>query len=130
MFAREPFSGATRLSGMNSSTVTAGVLCALTLLGGCGDAAGSTPRSGEQPRLVPLHIARAEARHPSAGAAGNIVDCTTWGSGGYNGERVYDGGATADSPDRALEVAPGEGGFGGVQKGLREAKKEDDRVLY
>src|SRR4051794_41390787 len=118
MFAREPFSGATRLSGMNSSTVTAGVLCALTLLGGCGDAAGSTPRSGEQPRLVPLHIARAEARHPSAGAAGNIVDCTTWGSGGYNRERGFDGGAPAHNPPRAPGGGRGGGGVGGGPQGF------------
>src|SRR3954468_18940603 len=130
MAHREPFSGAMRPSGMNSRTATAVVLCALALLGACGDAAGTMRKPSEQPRLEPLHIARAEARHPSAGAAGNIVDCTTWGSGGYNGKRVYDGGATADSPDRALEVARGEGGFGGVQQGLHEAEKADDRVLY
>ncbi len=78
----------------------------------------------------PLLVARGEAAHPRAGAAGDVVDCTAWGSGGLSGKVVYSGGATAGSPSEALEVAVSEGGFRGVQEGLVVAKEEGDRVLY
>jgi hypothetical protein len=99
-------------------------------LGVCVASPPTAGKPAEQLYEGPLHVARTEAQHPSAGAAGDVVDCTTWGGGGYSGKRSYDGGATADSPARALEVARSEGGFGGVQEDLLVAKDENDRVLY
>ena len=59
-----------------------------------------------------------------------MVDCGTWGAGGFSDTEVYGEGATADSPEQALEVARSERGFGGAQQGLRVAKQEEHRVLY
>jgi hypothetical protein len=95
----------------------------LAMLAGCGGDV-VTAVEVEIPYDGPLV---AEGR---SGAAGDIVECGTWGSGGYAGEGVYGEGATADSPDRALDVARSERLFGGVQEGLAVAKVEDDRVLY
>jgi hypothetical protein len=78
----------------------------------------------------PLYVTRDAAEHPKAGAAGDVVDCQTWGDGGFSDADVYGEGATADSPEGALKEARSEGGFGGVQEGLRVAKREDHRVLY
>lgn len=78
----------------------------------------------------PLYVARDEAEHPNAGAAGEVVDCGSWGAGGFSDVEVYDYGATADSPEQALEVARSEWIFSGVQQGLRMAKREANRVLY
>jgi hypothetical protein len=110
---------------------TLAVACMVPALSGCGDA-GTAPGSAAATQSYdgPLHLAGDQARHPRAGAAGNVVDCTTWGSGGSSGAGVYGDGATAASPTEALEVARSEGGFGGVQAGLRVAKREDRRVLY
>jgi hypothetical protein len=78
----------------------------------------------------PLHVSAADGSHPRAGAAGEAVDCTTWGTGGSSRQRVYSEGATADSPQQALEVARSERGFDGVQDGLEVAAQDEDRVLY
>jgi hypothetical protein len=75
----------------------------------------------------PLYLSGSAAAHPDAGAAGNVVDCRTWGGGAFSTADVYGEGATADSPDRALQE---EGIFGGVRGGMQVAKTEDDRVLY
>ena len=120
----------TRQIGMSSLAVVLAALCSVVLLAGCGDDDVTAGKPAEQPYEGPLHVARAEAMHPRAGAAGDVVDCTTWGRGGSSGEAVYGGGATADSSSQALEVATSEGGFGGVQEGLLVAKVEEDRVLY
>lgn len=77
-----------------------------------------------------LNLPRDEAEHPGAGAAGEVVDCNAWGNGGFSDAEVYGEGATGDSPEQALEVARSEGIFGGVQEGLRVAKREEGRVLY
>ena len=110
----------------------AAVLVALCLssLAGCGEDDVRAGDPAEHAYDGPLVVSRGEAVHPRAGAAGNVVDCTTWGSGGTSGAGVYAEGATADSPAKALEVARSEGGFGGVQEGLLVAAQEDDRVLY
>jgi hypothetical protein len=124
-------------------TTAVAALCLATTLAACGDAAVRSAETqptqqtqqSQQSRASrtydgPLHVEPADARHPRAGAAGNVVDCDTWGAGGTTGEATYSEGATAGSPDDALEVARGEGAFGGVQEGLTVAKEEDDRVLY
>jgi len=115
---------------MRTCPAAALVVCALASLSACG---GSEPGSGHHAvgtYAGPLHVARTAATHPSAGAAGDVVDCDAWGDGGSSGDGVYAEGATADSPSGALETARGEGGFGGVQEGLQVAREEDDRVLY
>ncbi len=58
------------------------------------------------------------------------MECDTWGSGGFSDAEVYGDGATADTAERALEVARSERLFGGAQEGLRVGKEEDDRILY
>ena len=105
-------------------------LCLASSLAGCGDDDVTAGDPAEHAYDGPLVVSPGEAVHPRAGAAGNVVDCTTWGSGGTSGTGVYAEGATADSPAKALEVARSEGGFGGVQEGLLVAGQEDDRVLY
>jgi hypothetical protein len=100
-------------------------------LSGCGDQlAETTSAPSADPYAGPLYLAAADAKHPGAGAAGDVVDCDTWGSGGSSASEVYGDGATADTADQALKVARSERLFGGVQEGLRVAKQEDDRVLY
>jgi hypothetical protein len=97
---------------------------------GCGEGDGLRGEPAEHPYDGPLYVSRDEAVHPRAGAAGDVVNCTTWGQGGFNDQDVYGEGATAKSPERALEVARSELGFGGVQEGLLVAKEQEDRVLY
>lgn len=107
------------------------LLSALALvMSGCG---GDTVATGERTPDTyegPLQVARAEAEHPGAGAAGNVVECAAWGDGGSTDGQAYGEGATAGSAGEALEVASSEGAFGGVQRGLLVAKEEQDRVLY
>ena len=64
------------------------------------------------------------------GSAQDVVVCDTRGDGGTTGQEVYSEGATADSPEATLRVARSERAFGGVQEGLREDKRDEDRVLY
>jgi hypothetical protein len=101
--------------------------CAL-LMGGCGH--DSVGKPAETVYAGPLYVKAAVAEHPKAGAAGDIVDCDTWGDGGFEQQDVYSEGATADSPEQALTTARSEGVFGGVQEGLRVTAQDDDRVLY
>jgi hypothetical protein len=112
-------------------TTAVAALCLVTTLAACGDA-DVRPAQSPHARTYdgPLHVERGDARHPRAGAAGNVVDCETWGAGGSSGEATYSEGATARSAAGALEVARSEAAFGGVQEGLSTAKEEDDRVLY
>jgi hypothetical protein len=119
-----------RHNGMKLPVAAIAALCAVTALAGCGDLHVSAGDPAEHRYDGPLYVAPAQATHPRAGAAGDVVDCTAWGRGGSSGEEVYSEGATADSPAQALEVAVSEGGFGGVSEGLLVAKEEGDRVLY
>ena len=96
----------------------------------CANSAVRVPAAAAHSYDGPLYVSGAAAAHPDTGAAGNVVDCRSWGGGGFNSAEIYGDGATADSPDQALEVARHEGTFGGAQDGLQVAKKEDDRVLY
>jgi hypothetical protein len=98
--------------------------------GACGDVGVVAGTSAVHTYDGPLYLTRDEAEHPRAGAAGDVVDCGTFGGGGFHQTHVYAEGATADSPEQALKVAQSEGGFGGVHEGLRVAKQEDDRVLF
>lgn len=107
------------------------LVCALVLLAAaCGDDEAVTVGTADHPHEGPLHVTRADAEHPDAGAAGNVVECDTWGDGGVSNAEVYDGGATADSPEQALDVARSEGLWRVAMEGLGVAKREQDRVLY
>jgi hypothetical protein len=112
-----------------SLVLLATAVCAVAATA-CAHSAALRPAAAPPVYDGPLYVSGAAANHPEAGAAGNLVDCRTWGNGGFSAAQVYDGGATADSPDQALEVARHEGGFGGVQDGLQVAAREGDRVLY
>jgi hypothetical protein len=100
------------------------------LLSGCGDDTVATGERTTDSYEGPLRVARDEAEHPGAGAAGDVVECAAWGDGGTTDGQDYSEGATAASAEEALEVAGSEGGFGGVQRGLLVARQERDRVLY
>jgi len=107
------------------------LVCALVLLAAaCGDDEALTVGSADHQYEGPLHVTRADAEHPDAGAAGNVVECDTWGDGGDSNAEVYGGGATADSPQQALDVARSEGLWSVAMEGLGVAKREEDRVLY
>jgi hypothetical protein len=99
-------------------------------LSGCGDDTVATGERTPDSYEGPLRVARGEAEHPGAGAAGNVVECAAWGDGGSTNGQEYAEGATAASAEEALEVASSEGAFGGMQRGLLVAGREQDRVLY
>lgn len=107
------------------------LLSAVLLVAGCGSAtepsAEQAPASGHD---GPLHVSRNGATHPEAGAAGDVVECDTWGSGGFHDGEVYGEGATADTPEEALDVAASEWLYNGPREGLRRAAEEGDRVLF
>lgn len=126
---------------MTGRAVTLVMLAVALTASGCasstrGTAAGGdpsgpvvTPPPAEHPYDGPLYVTDAPT-HPGAGAAGQIVQCETWGSGGFNDAVPYAAGATGDSPERALANGISEWIFNGVQDGLQLAKTEQDRVLY
>lgn len=95
---------------------------------GCADSATKVTVAAH-PYRGPLHVRAAAFEHPDAGAAGNVVDCFTWGGGEAHPRVPYNDGATADSSEQALQVARHEGAFG-IQTDLQVAKDEGDRVLY
>lgn len=110
---------------------TALVLVVCTwVVAACGDVEVTANVSAERPYHGPLFVGRQDAEHPGAGAAGNVVDCRTWGAGGFSDVAVYAEGATADSAESALQVARSESIFSGAQEGLTVAKTEPERVLY
>ena len=107
----------------------AGLLVAGALaLGGCGHSGLGRPAATAYDGA--LHVPGAQAEHPRAAAAGDVVDCDAWGMGGSSPQPVYDEGATADSPQGALATARSERIYDGVQDGLTVAAQEKDRVLY
>jgi hypothetical protein len=111
--------------------VGAAVLLALAATSGCGHDAGTSAAPAGRPYDGPLFVSRADAANPRTGAAGDVVDCRHFGSGGFDDSAEYAEGATADSPDRALEVARSEGGFfEWALDGLQVAANTDDRVLF
>lgn len=117
-------------SGMAARPVALVLLALALAVAACADSQVRAAAPAENSYNGPLYVTRAAATHPGAGAAGDIVDCGTWGEGGFSDAAVYGDGATADSPDQALEYARHERIFGGVQDGLQIAKRETDRVLY
>ena len=115
---------------MRRQVVALVLLAGAGAFSGCGEEVGVGGGPAEQTYDGPLYVTRDKATHARGGAAGDVVNCTTWGQGGFNDQDVYSEGATARSPERALEVARSEMGFGGVQEGLVVAKEEEDRILY
>jgi hypothetical protein len=105
-------------------------LAVATLITACASGSGgpSVPGPAKHTYEGPLYVAHLSGAHPKAGAAGQVVDCTTWGDGGSVTRVPYYDGATTDRPEQALH----EEGifFGGAQEGLRVAKEVTDRVLY
>ena len=104
----------------------AGPLLSAIAVAGCGTSSPGEPAATAYDG--PLHVAAADATHPKAGAAGDAVDCATWGMGGYSRQQVYSEGATADSPQGALANGRSEHAFDGVQSGLEVAARTDDRT--
>ena len=96
----------------------------------CGEDVAGSPEPAEVTYDGPLYLEPAEAKHPKAGAAGDVVKCRNWGTGGFSRQDVYSEGATADSPDKALIAARSEWLYDGASEGLQRAKEEKDRVLY
>jgi hypothetical protein len=114
-----------------STSLVLGFLALTTLLAACGsDAAVDDGSPSSVSYDGPLHLAEGEGRHPRAGAAGDVVDCNVWGTGGAFGGDVYSEGATSDAPAEAVETAYGEGLALSVPRDLAVAAESDDRVLY
>lgn len=105
------------------------VLLPLTWLVGCGDDI-SLGEEASRSYEGPLHQREGEGRHPRAGAAGDVVDCNAWGTGGAFRGEVYSEGATSDDPAGAVKTAFSEGLFLSMPRDLAVAAKSDDRVLY
>ena len=102
-------------------------MCAIALAG-CGSSSPGEPAATAYDG--PLYLSAGDATYPRAGAAGDAVDCRTWGMGGFSRQPVYDEGATADSPQGALATGRSERIYDGVQDGLTIAAQDKDRVLY
>lgn len=115
------------------------ILAAGLLLSACATSSGSgpggdpsgppvsTPGPAAHSYSGPLYLPHAGGAHPDAGAAGQVVDCTTWGGGGSVRSAVYEDGAMTERPQQALYE---QGIFDGPQGGLRIAANTSDRVLY
>ena len=99
------------------------------LASGCADSTANKPAAAANSYSGPLHVRAAAEEHPKAGAAGDVVDCQSWGYGEVHSTVPYGEGATADSPEQALSVARSEGAFA-ILPDLQVAKTEHDRVLY
>ena len=110
-------------------TMRPALVVAALLLTGCGTATGPEESSSGS-SSGSLHLSREEATHPEAGAAGEHVECDTFGSGGFSEADVYAEGATAGTPEEALDVAASEWLFPGPRKGLERVAEEGDRVLF
>lgn len=130
---REPERRAGRRTGVRlvdspRPVVAFSALLLLTSLVACG-----TERSlGEAAATSydgPLYLAEGDGRHPRAGAAGDVVDCDAWGTGGAFRGDVYSEGATSDSPTAAVTTAHSEG-LWSMPRDLAVAAESDDRVLY
>ena len=105
-----------------------GALLSLTLLA-CGEET-SLGKEAATSYDGPLHLPEGEGRHPNAGAAGDVVDCNSWGDGGAFRGDVYSEGATSDTPASAVRTAHSEGRWWTLPKDWAVAAESDDRVLY
>ena len=99
------------------------------LVSACSSAGSSLPEASTTYQ-GPLHLPAGEGAHPVAGAAGDVVDCDTFGAGSAFRGEVYREGATAGSPDEALDHAYSEGLLLSLPKDLAVSVVQDDRVLY
>ena len=119
---------AVRPVGSSLLLVLFSALLTLTSLVACGEDV-SLGEEATTSYEGPLQLAKGEGRHPQAGAAGDVVDCNAWGTGGAFHGDVYSEGATADSPAGAVRTAGSEG-LGSMPPDLAVAADSDDRVLY
>jgi hypothetical protein len=120
---------------IGKATLVAAVALVATACSGDDLMASDVPTGSYEGELVatydgPLYLSPDEAEHREAGAAGDFVECRTWGDGGFFLGEVYTEGATAKSAERAVENGRSEGAFAGGSDGLTEAAREDDRVLF
>lgn len=111
------------------STSLLAVVLLLATLSACGEERTVGEAAGSE-YDGPLYLPEGEGSHSRAGAAGDVVDCDTWGSGGAFHGDVYTEGATADDPRAAVRTAYSEGLFWTMPPDLRVAAETDDRVLY
>jgi hypothetical protein len=110
-----------------TSTVLAAAACGVDTPGTVGEAA--TPGTYDGPLYVSSEGLEKSDPIRKTGAAGQVVQCDSKVSGGFN-DGVYDNGAAASDPTGALATARGEGGFDGAQKGYLIAREESQRVLF
>jgi hypothetical protein len=101
----------------------------LGLLAACGEEV-SIGEAASSPYDGALYLPEGAGRHPRAGAAGDVVDCDAWGTGGAFHGQVYSEGATADDPAAALRTAYSEGLWLSMPRDVAVAAESDDRVLY
>jgi len=105
---------------------------AALLLTACGQSGAVDAVPGAVPYDGPLHVevtaAPDDPTDDHGGAAGQAVDCDATPVGGSRSE-PYDGGPVSRSPEAALRRDSREAGPGG-REGLREVRREADRVLY
>lgn len=134
MGVAEPGTLALRPTGVRSAllsllVVASSVLLSWALLAACGQESAVGPAATTS-YDGPLHLPEGEGRHPRSGAAGDVVDCDAWGTGGVFHGEMYSEGATADDPAGALRTAYSEGLAFSVPPDLAVAAESDDRVLY
>ena len=103
------------------------VVVALISLSACSRSGSNRPGLAADTYSGPLYVAHASGAHPSAGAAGQVVDCRTWGDGDAVTTTPYGDGATSKRPEQALDE---QGIFDGPANGLEIAAETADRVLY
>lgn len=111
---------------MTARVAALGLLALVVAASGCARS-GSSPGRATHGYGGPLYLTDATT-HPGAGAAGQVVDCDTWGGGGSVTTVPYGDGSTTDRPEQAL-YTPGSFDVT-MPDALRVAEEQDDRVLY
>lgn len=115
-----------------SRRASAGAVVVALVLSACGTAASPaapTPRPYDGPLWVAPDPALDLWDDP--GAAGRVVTCAQPVLGGSVAEPFSIGGEVRESPDAALQEARDEGQWSGYDDdGMREVRREPDRVLY
>jgi len=106
---------------------------AAVLLVGCGQSVVVDAAPGSPPYEGPLHVevtaAPGDENADRSGAAGQVVDCDAPLTGSSESE-PYQAGPVSSSPAGALRRELRGYPTRGVTSGLREARREPDRVLY
>lgn len=109
-----------------------GVASAL-LLTACGQSVVVDAAPEAPPYEGPLHVEvtapPGDEKADRSGAAGRVVDCDAPLTG-YSEPEPYGGGPVSRSPSAALQRELGDYATRGATSGLREARREADRVLY